>query len=426
MILRDYQLDVIERTRNSFKSGYNKPLIVLPCGAGKTVCFAYMANNHNGYVWFMVHRRELVQQTIDTFKKFNISMEHVYVGTIQSTKRPDRKPTLIIFDEAHHATAKTWKNLIKQYPNIPVVGLTATPHRMNGESLGHIFDTLINGISTQQLINQQYLSPYDYYIPKLYHFNVSMRGSDFNQTEFSAELMTSKIVGDVSKYLDFNRKTIIYSPSIQFSQHLASTIPGIVHFDGNTLTKQRDDIIQKFRSGEIRALSNVDLIGEGFDVPDCDTIMLLRPTMSLTLYIQQSMRALRYQPNKRAIIYDFVGNAYRHGLPSDEHIWQLNQSIKPSNSSGEPNILIRECHNCLLVYSGTKPICPHCNHDNGKTKQQIEQDTKAELELIQQIEIKQRKSAYTLEQLIKIGKQRNYKNPYYWAKQVLKGRNKHI
>jgi hypothetical protein len=138
------------------------------------------------------------------------------------------------------------------------------------------------------------------------------------------------------------------------------------------------------------------------------------------------MRALRYQPNKRAIIYDFVGNAYRHGLPSDEHIWQLNQSIKPRNSSGEPNILIRECHNCLLVYSGTKPICPHCNYDNGKTKQQIEQDTKAELELIQQIEIKQRKSAYTLEQLIQIGKQRNYKNPYYWAKQVLKGRNKHI
>ena len=426
MQLRYYQSDVINRTRDAFKQGKKRPLIVLPCGAGKTVCFAYMANQHKGQVWFIVHRRELVQQTIQTFKTFNIPIDHVYVGTIQSKKRPSSPPTLIIFDEAHHATAKTWQNMIEQYQNVPIVGLTATPHRMNGQSLGHIFDTMVQGISTQKLIDQQYLAPYDYYIPKLYHFHTHLKGSDFDQTEFSAELMKSKIVGDVKQYIDLNKKTIIYCPSIEFSQHLAQSIHGVIHFDGNTPTNIRDKIIQDFRDGTIKALSNVDLIGEGFDVPDCDTVMLLRPTMSLTLFIQQSMRALRYQPNKRATIYDFVGNAYRHGLPSDDHIWQLNQSIKTSNPSSEPDILVRACQSCLLVYKGTQQICPYCQHNNGKTKQQIEQDNQAELQLIKSINIKERKSAFTIDQLILIGKQRGYKNPYYWAKQILKGRNKHL
>ena len=127
-------------------------------------------------------------------------------------------------------------------------------------------------------------------------------------------MLKNKIYGDIKKYLDPSRKTIIYSPSVDFSKSLNAL--GVVHVDGTTPLVERNDIINKFRTGEIMHLTNVDLFGEGFDIPDCEVVILLRPTKSTTLFIQQTMRALRFVENKRATIYDLVGNVFTHGLPN--------------------------------------------------------------------------------------------------------------
>ena len=441
MRLREYQGILVQDVRRSFAKGFKRPLVVLPCGAGKTVCFADMAKKHvdrnpKHNVWFLVHREELMDQTLSTFEAFNLSLDKVFVGMVQTLsskiKRGEtlEKPTLIIFDEAHHATAVTWERIVDYFEGVPMVGLTATPHRLNGDPLGNIFDDLVVGVDAMYLIANGYLSKYEYYAPKIMKHNFEMRGSDFDLQKITDIFEKKKIYGDVEKYVDLNRKTIIYCPSIAFSKHLADNIEGVVHFDGDTPKAVRRQIVSDFREGKIKALSNVDLIGEGFDVPDCDTVILLRPTMSLSLFIQQSMRCLRPRENKRAIIYDLVGNVFRHGMPTDTHQWSLTEKKKTRNPSAEPDVLVRTCEKCLLAYPGTNRICLFCKHDNGKTKKEIEQEKSEELERIKKIERKKRKreqaNAQTLDELVKIAKERGYKNPYFWAKKILQSRGKPI
>jgi len=245
--------------------------------------------------------------------------------------------------------------------------------------------------------------------------------------EAARTLQKAKVFGDVMRYLDPKRQTIIYCPTVAMSERVAESIGPIArHFDGNTPKAERDEIVRKFRSGEIRVLCNCDLIGEGFDVPDCDCVMLLRPTKSVALFIQQSMRCLRPKQGKRAIIYDFVGNCYRHGLPTDDREWSLNGKTVCKNPSGEPEIAARQCGYCYRVYPGHDRICPYCGHDNGKTRAEIKADEKAELERITELQRRQDRisqgRARTLDQLVEFAKKKGYKRPYAWAHMVLKAR----
>ena len=140
------------------------------------------------------------------------------------------------------------------------------------------------------------------------------------------------------------------------------------------------------------------------------------------------MRCLRPAPNKRAVIIDMVGNCYRHGLPTEPREWSLTGRVSCHNESAEPDILVRQCKSCLRVYSGTSRICPYCGAEQPKTKREIEQDEKAELERIEAIERRKKQieqgRAKTLEQLIAVGRERGYKNPVFWARMVYNGRNR--
>ena len=167
-------------------------------------------------------------------------------------------------------------------------------------------------------------------------------------------------------------------------------------------------------------------MGEGFNVPDCECCMLLRPTMSLALYIQQSMRCMRYQEGKKAIIIDCVGNCFRHGMPDDDREWSLHGKMKCLNESAEPDIVSRECNRCHRVYSGLAPICPYCGNDNHKTRKQIEQEEQAELEKITAIEKRNNRREVGMTKdfnsLVELGRKRGYKNPTYWARCVWNSR----
>lgn len=428
MILRNYQEKLINSARHSFAT-HKRPLCVLPCGGGKTVCFADMAYRHvnksqYNYVWFLVHRQELIDQTLAVINHSQIMVAMVQTVSRDATRY--KRPTMIIFDEAHHATATTWGRIVDAFPDVPMIGLTATPCRLDGTGLGSVFDCLVEGVGAEWLIENKYLAPYDYYAPRIFADMVPTdKGADYDQQAVAEWYEKRKIWGEVSQYIDKTRKTIVYCPSVAFSKRLAVEIGG-THFDGDTPNNERKKIVEDFRNGKIRVLCNVDLIGEGFDVPDCDCVMLLRPTKSLGLYIQQSMRCLRYTANKRAIIYDFVGNVYRHGMPTDKQEWSLDGKIRCKNPNAEPDITARQCEDCYRVYKGISRFCPYCGHDNGKTQKEIEQDKEAELVAIKKVEKREQGMAQSINELVAIGRKRGYKNPYYWAKQVMLGRRRSV
>ena len=334
----------------------------------------------------------------------------------------------VLVHNCQHSTSKTYLRLINKFPNAYFLGLTATPCRLSGKPLGDIFQYMVSAITTEDLIKQGYLAQYDYYAPKTNadFTKVKIKNGDYDTNEIEKIMDNKKIYGNIIeeyKKLANNKKTIVYCASISYSKKIEKLFNDndfpAKHFDGTTPKKERDQIIEDFRNNKIKILTNVDLIGEGFDVPDCECCLLLRPTQSLSLYIQQSTRCLRPNGDKQAIIIDFVGNVFRHGMPTENRKWSLNQKITCTNRSGERDILTRQCGNCFKVYQGTSRICPYCGFDNGKTRKELKEEEKAELQRIEKLERKKKKEETknkSYEELVKIGYQRGYKNPEYWAK----------
>lgn len=172
----------------------------------------------------------------------------------------------------------------------------------------------------------------------------------------------------VENWLELARgkRTIVYCSSIATSEGTAEAFrqQGInaIHLDGKTPTEARAAAVRAFRNGAITVLCNVDLFGEGFDVPDCDCVVLLRPTKSLTLYIQQSMRSMRSSPSnpdKVALILDHVGNFTRFGLPDEVREWTLESKAKEKKSK----IMVKQCPNCFAVVRSTAKECPLCHYE---------------------------------------------------------------
>lgn len=327
----------------------------------------------------------------------------------------------------HHYVSKTFNRILEAFP-APCVGLTATPARLDGSGLGQIFDAMWTGPDPDWFVERGWLSEYDYFAPKvnLYDAKWMPKGADFDQQDASDKLDKIGIYGDIRKYLDPRRKTIVYAPTVAMSRKVAEEIgPMARHFDGDTPKAERDATMDAFRRGDIRVLCNCELIGEGVDVPDCDCVMLLRPTKSTALYIQQSMRCLRPNPGKKAVIYDFVGNVFRHGLPTQHHEWSLNGRVKAhKETEAEDDFAIRICSACMRAYRGKDRICPYCGHDNGKTRAEIEEEKEAELEQIRELKRDERKKAWTFEQLVELGRSRGYRNPVGWAYCVMRGRER--
>lgn len=347
-------------------------------------------------VWFLVHRRELLDQTVETFKRFGIPLNSIYIGMVATVaNHPESypEPDFIIFDEAHFSAATTWQKIIARFPKAYLVGLTATPCRLDGKPLGATYDTLIQGATTHELIQQGYLSPYRYFAPPVADLSgLKRKGSDFNMDDAAGMLMQRAVYGDVIKAYSEHAdglQTICYCTTIKHSQAMADEFnaAGInaVHFDGNTPKAERERIVSDFRAGNITVLCNVDLISVGFDVPDCWCCILLRPTMSTALFIQQACRALRPQPGKTAVILDHVGNYARHGLPDDDRIWSLEDKLPPAEEY-RPNgkLTVRQCTKCFYTYPGDLKECPNCGAPAVSTREEIKRVKKTHLEEIKQ------------------------------------------
>ena len=382
--LREYQQTLINNIRTSAQNGHRSIVSVLGCGGGKSVIQAEISRSataKRNRVLFLVHRQELCQQISNTFSAQGVDMALCSVSMVQTVSRHlDRilTPQLIITDEAHHSTANTYTKIYQAFPNALLLGFTATPCRLNSGGLGEVFDDLITSVSTQWLIENKYLSPYKYYsIPLADTEKLHIRAGEFKAEEVSALIENEAVYsGAVEQYLKLasGKKAIVYCPSVKASKETAEEFNrnGIraAHLDGTSSKEEREKVIESFRAGKYYILSNADLFSEGFDDKDIECTILLRPTMSLTVFIQQSMRCMRYKEGKTALIIDCVGNVFRHGLPDDDREWSLLPKAKQ-----ETTVKIRECPQCYGVYSPTMEKCPYCGfmavkeviHKNKKT-----------------------------------------------------------
>ena len=434
MQLREYQIDLIKRVRQAFVDGLKRPCVVLGCGGGKSIIAAELAKRttaKGNRVLFLVHRQELCEQIQETFSGYGVDMGLCTIGMVQTITRRLKstvEPKLIITDENHHALAASYRRIYERFPNVCCVGITATPVRLGGGGLGDVNDKLIIGISTKTLIENNYLAPFDYYAPPIVDLTgIHTSKGDYISTEVTAVMNKPKIYGDVIGYyrkLSDGKQAICYCASVTHSKRMAEEFnaAGITaaHVDGETVKEQRKDIINGFRSGETKILCNVDLISEGFDVPDCNTAILLRPTKSLTLFIQQSMRCMRYKPGKRAVIIDHVGNYSRFGLPDADREWSLDP--KPSKAKQENEIKAKQCPMCFCTHEPA-PMCPQCGYVYPAVKRTIEEVKEAQLEKITQIVINYdtSKDCKNISELRAYAKTHNYKSGWVWHQSKLRG-----
>jgi superfamily II DNA or RNA helicase len=457
MGLRSYQIDLIDELRAELQN-HRRVLTVLPTGAGKTHTFCTIAQlstyrNHN--VLILVHRSELIEQTSRRLQAMDVphgviaprhpvTHAQVQVASIHSAARRlsafPWSPNLVIVDEAHHCAARSWRQVLDGYPNAHVIGWTATPQRLDGKGLRESFDALIEGPGVRRLIGAGALSNYRLYAPPTGAdlSGLAKRAGDYRAEQIEERMSTDKVLyAAVDNYRRFApaRRAIAFCTTIKHAELVvkafaAAEIPAC-SVDGTLSAGDRADRLDQFKSGAVRVLVSVDLISEGFDVPACDCAILLRPTASVSVYLQQVGRALR-PSDTEAIILDCAGNSATHGLPCEPRAWSLD-GIAPKSRSELQAVAIRVCPACYSVHRPAA-ICPYCGHAHKTTEKSPPREVQAELSEVdlkraaaeERAEQKQRRSevgkARTLEELLQIAKERGYKPG--WAYSVMKSRKK--
>lgn len=450
MQLRPYQIDIIDQTRELMKQGARTVLIQAPTGSGKTALTASMlrtAAQKDMPSLFLCHRRELIIQSSKAFEKMNIghgiiaagfpfsARPMVQIGSIQTIGNrihKIRKPKLIVFDECHHWAARTWTKVYEAFPEAYIIGLTATPQRLDGSGLSKYVSRMVKGPTVQWLIENGFLSPYKIFAPANIDLsNVHTRMGDFANDELSKALDKPTITGDaIKEYKKYanGKRAIVRGVSIKHSEHIAEQFnkEGIParHLDGKTPTIQRDLAMAAFRRGEILILSNVDLFSEGLDVPAVECVIDLRPTKSLTLALQFWGRALRPMEGKTAIIIDHAGNCQRHGFPCDERNWSLEGREKKKKEDTGP--MIRLCPQCFYACRAWMKQCPECKNEfvvQAREVDHVKGDlAEVDITMFRKNKRKEEGMAKTLEELKELGKQRGYSPG--WAHVRFNSRNK--
>lgn len=453
MNLRPYQSELIKNTRALMAQGAKSILIQSPTGSGKTLLTAHMLHTaaQKGMAsFFVVHRRELIKQSTQAFALeglrhgiiaagFQEDRRHlVQIASVQTLARRFRRyrqPRLVVWDECHHLAAGSWSKLFASFPQAFHIGLSATPERLDGRGLEKFFQEMIHGPSVEWLIQNKFLSNYRLYAPTRPDLSqVHTRMGDFVQSEVTSIIDKPGITGDVIQHYKrfcYGKRAVVFCVSIAHSSHVVEQFnaAGIkaAHVDGETPQEERDEKINAFKNGNVKILSNVELFGEGFDVPAIEAAILLRPTQSLALFLQTCGRALRPSPGKEyAVILDHVGNFERHGLPDDDRTWSLmGNRGERSRKQDSPNS-VKVCPKCFAAQFSGRPVCQFCQFVFETRQRDIEQKdgdlSEIDKEAIRRQRLKEQGQAPSFEELVVLGKKRNYKQPYFWAKMVWNAR----
>lgn len=442
-MLRDYQQELFDKTSAALRQGYRRPLVVAPCGAGKSYLFAEMIRRTKGEVLVLTHRQELKQQHEALLSNLGITNARVAM-VLTEYNRLGKYPTpaLIVTDEAHLSRSNSWQKVIECYDTY-TVGFTATPIRLDGRPLGDIFDVLIEGVDVRWLIDHQRLAPYEYYAPTTVDTtDLRKVAGDYVVSDLERLMNERAIYGNVVEaYRRFasGERAIAYCVSVAHAEKTAHSFNSVAiraeSLSAGTPPRRRREILEDFRAGKITVLCNVGIISEGISIDEVSCCMLLRPTDSIALGIQQMMRCMRYMPGKTAKIIDCVGNYTRIGLPDEPREWSLERPVarrKSLNENGD--FYIRCCPECYMTFK-TAPVCPYCHAEyplhpreiqahEEITLARITAEETARMEQIKKAARAEQGRAQSFEELVKLGRQRGYKNPAFWAAKVMRGRKR--
>ena len=352
--LFDYQEDMKKRIEKALRL-HRSVMAQMPTGTGKTylltaVIDSFVSNNPMEKVWIVAHRRELVSQIDETVRKFhsyyasNTSslLSSVKAMSIQWPMRHydeiEEEPGIIVIDEAHHALAKTYKEMWEKFPKAKFLGLTATPCRLNGKGFTDLFDVLVQSWSVPEFISKGRLATYDFVsiksdgVTQRLIDSLQKRGADGDYQNKEMDMLLNKKPSIERLYQSLeefgkDRKGIIYAINISHAQKITKLYQehGVkaIAIDSKTPAVERQQDIEAFKKGDIQVLVNVDIFSEGFDCPDVEFVQLARPTLSLAKYLQMVGRGLRVAKGKKnCVIIDNVGLYRVFGLPSQ--VWNWN------------------------------------------------------------------------------------------------------
>jgi len=456
--------------RTCFRKAYLSVLAVLPTGGGKTVVFTYIAQKMSlkqKKVIILVHRIELLRQTSAALAKFDVEhgiinpqytpnfVNDVQVASVQTIIRRLNyfaalawKADAIIIDEAHHANSKSWTTIINFFtelnPDVKIIGVTATPIRGDGQGLGigsgGIFQEMVVGPQVQDLINEGFLVKPRIFGPpeKLDLSGVHTSMGDYKKDELSRLVDKPKITGDaVDHYKELcpGAPAVVFCVSVEHAEHVAAQFrdAGFRFYavDGTMDDDTRRTILGGLADGSVDGVCSCDLISEGTDIPAIGCAILLRPTKSKGLYLQQVGRALRpYEGKEYAFVLDHVGNTEAHGLPYQFQEWTLDGSTKKKRSGiQEVAIRVVMCESCFMQQEPT-PVCVGCGHVMKKPVDNTPKQVEGKLREITEADIQSKKAnrevgmAKGMEALLKIAKARGFDEK--WAKHVHDGRQKKI
>lgn len=445
--LRPYQENLINDTREALKRN-RSVLLTSPTGSGKTALTVFMMGEAAGRgkrAWFIVHQKELLQQTSGAL--WHQKLEHgvVAAGRVLSTLRVQvcsvqslinrlgklEGPDLIIIDEAHRSAAASYQLILEAYPNAVVVGLTATPQRTDGKGLDNLFSEIVSGPTIRQLIDAGFLCDYEVYAPKL-NFDLSdvkIQMGDYKKDQLEHAIDKPMITGDAVnhyKKLANGKRCVVMCVSINHAEHvkqqyLEQGVPA-ANIDGKMASAARAQVIEDFKSGKVLVLCNVQLLIEGVDIPNIEVVQWLRPTQSLIVFMQGNGRGLRPCDGKeKLIILDHVGNVERHGLPCEDREWTLEgkKKGKRAKQDDEPDVKIQICHSCYQAFKPGHENCPNCGAPLKKERAQLEVVEgdlhKIDINIVRMKRKKEQGSARTLEDLVALGVARGMKKAPQWA-----------
>jgi DNA repair protein RadD len=395
--LRPYQVDAIGKIERAYDVNA-RAVYVAPTGSGKgeviaRVIEAAVARGERPLA--ILHRAELIGQTSAALRLRGVehgviapghpaSLSAVQVASVATFAR--RTPQwcgcfdLIVIDEAHHAVAGAWGAAIASQPKARILGFTATPERLDGRGLREIFDRLIVGPGTADLIAAGYLAPFTVFEPMRAPdlSRARIRAGDYAIEDIRAAMDGAVIAAAVTEY----RRICPSAPAVVFcvdrahSEAVAERFraAGVAaqHVDGETPATERRRAIEGLDNGTLNVLCNCGLISEGVDVPRITAAILLRPTQSLALYLQQVGRALRPSPGKeRALILDFAGNTVRHGMPDESREWTLDAHPRRKRGPSTASVLRRRS-GCGVLNRAVAHACSECGADLRTLKERRE------------------------------------------------------
>lgn len=357
MELRPYQQEAKKAIFDQWASGVNKTLLVLPTGCGKTIVFAKVTEDcvRNGdRVLILAHRGELLEQAADKIMQttgLNCAVEkaeqsclgswfRITVGSVQTLMRetrlarfPEEYFDTIIIDEAHHCISDSYQRVLHHFPEAKVLGVTATPDRGDMKNLGQVFESLAYEYTLPRAIKEGYLSPIKAVtIPlRVDLTGVGVQSGDFKAGDLGTALdpYLEQIAAEMENYC-MEKKTVVFLPLVKTSQKFRDILVshGFQAAEVNGESQDRAEVLRDFAAGKYNVLCNSMLLTEGWDCPDVDCVVVLRPTKVRSLYCQMVGRGTRLAPGKEhLLLLDFLWHTERHELCHPAHLICENEEV---------------------------------------------------------------------------------------------------